>query len=252
MDLPVSFFLVAAFAVLVTGISKSGFGGGLGVMAVPLMSLYISPQLAVAVLMPILLAMDLLIVWQYRHRWSKPVVATLLPGAIAGLTLGAMVFQWMSADFIRLFVGVLALLLVAQFMLGPRHGSPRRKPRFSGVFLLGSLSGFASFVAHAGGPPVKGFLLRQGMEKSVFVGTNTMFFFAMNATKSVAYSAMGQLTEESLSISLMLAPLVLVGVWGGTVLHRVISADLFVGIVYAFLFCAGLKLLWDGSAAVMA
>lgn len=250
MDLSFSFFLIAAFAVIVTGVSKSGFGGGLGVMSVPLMSLFIAPQLAVAILMPILLAMDILIVWQYRQRWSKPVVISLLPGAVVGLTLGALIFQWMSADLIRLSIGVLALFFVAQFYLSRhRSQSPRTSPR-SVVFLLGALSGFASFVAHAGGPPVKGFLLRQGLEKSVFVGTNTMFFFSMNAIKSVTYVGMGQLTSDTLMISLYLSPLVFVGVGLGTVLHRVVAQAVFVKVVYAFLFIAGLRLLWDGSVVI--
>lgn len=62
MDFTTEFYVVTAFAVIITGISKSGFGGGLGVMSVSLMSLYVPPQFAVAVLMPVLLAMDLLIV----------------------------------------------------------------------------------------------------------------------------------------------------------------------------------------------
>lgn len=250
MDLTPAFFLVASCAVLVTGISKSGFGGGLGVMAVPLMSLYVAPQLAVAILMPILLAMDILIVWQYRHRWSRPAVAALLPGAAAGLIAGALAFQWMSADLIRFSVGLLALVFVAQYLHGARQRDAARPTPRPIVFLLGSISGFASFVAHAGGPPVKGILLRQGLEKSVFVGTNTMFFFSLNATKSVAYSAMGQLTAESLRLSLILAPLLFVGIGLGLLLHRVVSQAIFTRIVYTFLFLAGLKLLWDGRAVI--
>ncbi|WP_299779419.1 sulfite exporter TauE/SafE family protein [uncultured Roseobacter sp.] len=245
MDLSVSFYLIAASAVLITGISKSGFGGGLGVMSVPLMSLYIAPQLAVAILMPVLLAMDLIIVWQYRLHWNRAIVGMLLPGAAVGLALGALSFQWMSADVIRCAVGLLAIFFVAQFVWVQYR---ERTPKHSGkktVFALGALSGFASFVAHAGGPPVKGVLLRQGMEKSVFVGTNTMFFFAMNATKTVAYGAMGHFTRDSMNVSLILAPMLLVGIALGTVLHRFIEQSVFTRFVYGFLFLAGIKLLWD-------
>ena len=250
MDLTASFYIATACAVVITGISKSGFGGGLGVMSVPLMSLYIAPQLAVAILMPVLLAMDLIIVWQYRKHWNSAVVAMLLPGAAAGLIVGAVSFQWMSADVIRLAVGLLALFFVAQFILeqGQRRSAGPSKRQT--VFALGALSGFASFVAHAGGPPVKGILLRQGMEKSVFVGTNTMFFFALNATKTVAYSALGHFTQETLKVSLVLAPILLVGIGLGTILHRFISQSVFTRVVYGFLFLAGLKLLWDSLGAI--
>ncbi|WP_195819435.1 sulfite exporter TauE/SafE family protein [Roseobacter sp. MH60115] len=252
MELSTSFYLVTACAVVITGISKSGFGGGLGVMSVPLMSLYITPQLAVAILMPVLLAMDLIIVWSYRHHWNRAIVAMLLPGAAVGLALGAMSFQWMSADVIRCAVGMLALFFVAQFIWGERSKHSKRPSGKATVLTLGALSGFASFVAHAGGPPVKGILLRQGMEKTVFVGTNTMFFFAMNATKTVAYSSMGHFTRDSMTVSLLLVPMLLIGITLGTVLHKFIAQSVFTRFVYGFLFLAGVKLLWDSSLAIWA
>ncbi|GFE48421.1 UPF0721 transmembrane protein [Roseobacter cerasinus] len=251
MDLTSSFYIVSALAVVITGISKSGFGGGLGVMSVPLMSLYIAPQVAVAILMPVLLAMDLIIVWQYRHRWNRAVVRMLLPGAGAGLILGAISFHWMSADLIRFAVGVLALVFVAQFLLAQTRGRGVGASSGATILALGALSGFASFVAHAGGPPVKGILLRQNMQKSVFVGTNTMFFFAMNAIKTVSYAGMGQFSTESLQVSLLLAPMLVVGIGLGLILHRVIAQTIFTRLVYGFLFLAGVKLLYDSGGAIL-
>lgn len=250
MDLSPAFYLVAASAVLLTGLSKSGFGGGLGVMSVPLMSLFISPQLAVGVLMPVILAMDILIVWHYRHRWNRAVVTTMLPGALFGLCLGAVMFDAMDADLIRLFIGVLALYFVTEHVLRHRRAAAGADFRPPQIFAIGTVSGFASFIAHAGGPPVKGFLLSRQMEKSIFVGTNTMFFFSMNALKTVAYTVMGQMSAESLSISLTIAPMLFVGIWLGTRLHGLIDQRLFTHIVYGFLALAGTKLLWDGTSGL--
>lgn len=247
MDLSPAFYLVAASAVLITGISKSGFGGGLGMMAVPLMSLFIAPQFAAAILMPILLAMDIIIVWQYRANWDKRTVALLLPGSLFGLAIGATAFQAMNGDVIRLLVGLLAMVFVALFLLRRQHASQPQTTPVPIIFSLGAVSGFASFVAHAGGPPVKGILLRQQLEKSVFVGTNTMYFFVLNAIKTVAYGAMGQLTVGSLKISLALSPMLVLGIALGLMLHRFIDQSVFIKIVYGFLFLTGLKLLWDGA-----
>lgn len=251
MDLTSSFYILSALAVVITGISKSGFGGGLGVMSVPLMSLYIAPQVAVAILMPVLLAMDLIIVWQYRQRWNRAVVQMLLPGAAVGLILGAVSFHWMSADLIRFAIGLLALVFVAQFLLAQTSGRTARPSQGGTILALGAVSGFASFVAHAGGPPVKGILLRQNMAKSVFVGTNTMFFFVMNAIKTVSYAAMGQFSTETLRVSLILAPMVVVGIGLGLVLHRVIAQAIFTRLVYGFLCLAGAKLLYDSAGALL-
>lgn len=247
MTLPLSFYLVAAFCVFTTGLSKSGFGGGLGIMSVPLLSLFIAPQFAVVILMPVLLTMDVIIAWRYRHNWDRRVFFSLLPGALLGLALGAASYQWMDAQLIRFVIGVLALIFVAQF-LWRKHAPVTFKPSYAMGFGLGAVSGFASFVAHAGGPPVKGLLLKQGLEKSLFVGTNTMFFFAMNAIKTVSYGAMGHFSWDSFQISLTIAPMLVVGILIGTKLHRFIDQRSFANIVYGFLALTGAKLLWDSSA----
>lgn len=245
MDLSFAFFTTTIFAILLTGISKSGFGGGLGVMSVPLMSLFVSPPFAAAVLMPILLAMDILIVARYRKSWSKRVLLTLLPGALIGLIIGAALFRLMDAATIKLAIGCLALVFVGEYLLRSRTAQERRpQPAVLGS-IFGALSGFASFVAHAGGPPVKGYLLSQGLDKTVFVGTNTLFFFTLNAIKTFAYGALGSLSASSLQVSLIVAPFLFVGVFIGTRLHGLIDQKTFISIVYGFLALTGLKLIYD-------
>lgn len=245
------FYLVAAAAVVLTGISKSGFAGGLGLLAVPMMSLFQTPQLAAVIMMPILLAMDCANIWKYRAAWSAPVVASLLPGALCGIALGAVSFQWMNPAVLKMFIGVMAILFVAQFALkgAKRSGQQRVSPRI--VFGLGALSGFASFVAHAGGPPVKGYLLNRDMEKSEFVGTNSVFFFAVNLVKTISYAALMQFSLETLKISALLSPFVVLGVLLGFLMHRRVSQGAFTKIAYVFLALAGVKLVWDAMTATL-
>jgi uncharacterized protein len=55
------FFLLAIVAVILLGLSKGGFFG-LGVMALPLMSLSVPPLQAAAIILPTVLAQDALTV----------------------------------------------------------------------------------------------------------------------------------------------------------------------------------------------
>ncbi len=245
MELSAYFYITAVVAVLITGASKSGFGGGLGVMAVPLMSLFVAPQFAAAVMMPLLLVMDLLIIWRYRHDWNRAVLLALLPGALIGLVVGALGFEHMQADAVRGLVGGLAAFFVLQYLLqGHSQNNPRKTPTLV-VSLLGATSGFASYIAHAGGPPVKGYLLRQKFEKTEFVATNTIFFFILNALKTIAYGSTGALGQDSLMASLTLAPCLFVGVYFGARLHQIVDQVTFVKIVYICLMITAVKLLWD-------
>ncbi len=251
MDHTIAFFAVAAFAVLLTGFSKSGFGGGLGVMAVPMMSLFVTPQFAAAVMMPILLAMDVLVVWRYRTTWNRRIVFGLLPAAIIGLGLGSLSFRYMDANTVKFLVGLLAAFFVFQFVVSHSGNRPRGRTPRPVVFALGLLSGFSSFIAHAGGPPVKGYLLQQQLEKSCFVGTNTMFFFSLNFLKTFAYGAVGTLSISSLQTSTLLSPVLLLGVLAGFRLHRVVDQSVFVKVVYGFLALTAMKLLYDSGSVFL-
>lgn len=251
MELTSAFYVVSTLSILLTGISKSGFGGGLGVMAVPLMSLFVAPQFAAAVLMPILLAMDILIVWRYRRTWDRRIILSLLPAALLGLALGSATFQLMDANVIRLVIGALAAFFVLHFFVAQHASSKPRATSKPIVWGLGLISGFASFVAHAGGPPVKGYLLRQNLQKTWFVGTNTVFFFSLNFIKMIAYGASGTLSTTSLVMSATLAPALLLGVFIGTHLHSVVNQEIFVKIVYGFLCLTAIKLLTDSVPAFL-
>lgn len=220
-------------------------------MAVPLMSLFVAPQFAAAVLMPILLAMDILIVWRYRRNWDRRIIMGLLPAALIGLGLGSATFQFMDADVIRLVIGVLAAFFVLQFCVSRRAPHRLGTTRQPVVWALGLISGFASFVAHAGGPPVKGYLLQQNLEKTWFVGTNTVFFFSLNFIKMVAYGASGTLSMSSLQTSAALAPVLFLGVFIGARLHSFVRQEVFVKIVYFFLALTAVKLLTGSIPAFL-
>ena len=249
MATDLDFYAVCALAVLITGISKSGFAGGLGVLAVPAMSLFVAPQMAAAIMLPILCAIDIANIWRYRQTWVRRYVALLLPGAFVGLALGAATFRWLDADLLRIGVGLLSLWFVLDYLLQGRSRASTMGGGTAAAFGFGALSGLTSFVAHAGGPPVKAFLLSRNMDKSVFVGTNSVFFFVINQIKLVPYFLLGQFSVETLTISLMLAPFVPIGILIGFRLHRLVSQDRFTAIAYTLLSLAGLKLLWDGVSA---
>ncbi|WP_425091681.1 sulfite exporter TauE/SafE family protein [Tropicimonas sp. S265A] len=245
-------YLVAALAVALTGISKSGFAGGLGILGVPLVALTMPVQEAAVLLLPVLVGIDLLSVWRYRRAWQARLVLVLLPGAALGIVLGMVGFSQVDPDGLRLAIGVMALVFVARFVWrGPDTAPVTAAPR-AVVFLASLLSGFAGFVAHAGGPPIKGTFLRMNLDKSAFVGTNAVFFFVLNMAKGFGYGALGLLTTEGLWASALLVPFLLIGVGLGMALHDRIPQALFVRLAYGLLALAGLNLVVLGGASLWA
>jgi len=243
------FYLLAAPAVLILGISKGGFGGGLGSLAVPLVALVVSPIQAAAVLLPILCVMDLQGAWVYRGRWDNANLKILIPAALIGLTIGAFSFRYLDAQVIRLMIGTLAVGFTIEHWLGGLLKTARLRgvDAVRGTF-WGAVSGFTSFIAHAGGPPLSVYLLPQRMDKTRFLATTVIFVLFMNYVKLVPYAWIGQFSAENLYTSLVLLPLAPFGMWLGIWMHRIVPETLFYRICYVLLFLAGVKLLYDGAS----
>jgi uncharacterized membrane protein YfcA len=242
------FYAVAIVAVIITGISKSGLGGGLGQLSVPLMAMFISPVAAAAIMLPILCLIDISNLWGYRKHWNRGDVALMLPGAVIGISVGAMTYRYVDDNAIRLLLGVITIIFAISLILQDSPDSEGRKPGKLTGFTCGIISGFTSFIAHAGGTPVKFYLLPQKLSKKVFVGTHVFFFFAVNQIKIWPYFWLGQFSTENLSTSLVLAPAVPIGVVIGWWLVKVVPIAQFYRIIYVLLLVAGGKLIWDGLA----
>ena len=238
------FYAAATVAVLIVGIAKGGLGGGIAVVGVPLMAMVISPARAAAVLLPILMVMDILAVRAYRGAWDWPNLRVLVPAALLGTAIGTVTFEYLTPDGLRALVGVIALTYSLQYF-APRGKSTRRSPRRVSGVLWGTLSGFASFSVHAGGPPLHAYLLPQRMDRTTFQATGVAFFFVVNWSKVGPYAWLGQWNTDNLLTSLVLLPLAPLGIWIGRRLHERATDLLFFRIVHASLFVIGVKLLYD-------
>ena len=108
------FYLVAVPAVLLLGVSKSGFGAGFGSLAVPMMAMAVSVGEAAAILMPLLFVMDVLGMAAFRKDFDPVLLRRILPFGIAGIGLGALMFRLVPAPVVSATVGALTLLFLAQ------------------------------------------------------------------------------------------------------------------------------------------
>lgn len=249
IDIPL-FYMIAVPAVLLVGISKGGFGSGLGILAVPSMALVVSPVQAAGIMLPILCLMDLFGVWTYRRSWDAANMKIIVPAAGVGILIGTFTFGAIDENTIRLIIGGIALIFAADHWIGRRGEEAAGTSVIKGGF-WSIVAGFTSFVAHAGGPPLSVYLLPQRLDRALFVGTTVIFFTAVNYTKLVPYWWLGQLAPGNLMTSLVLMPLAPIGVLLGIRLREVVSQKLFYETCYVFLTLAGAKLTWDGVSGLM-
>lgn len=242
-----TFYLVAIPAVLLMGISKGGFGGAFGGISVPLMALAVSPVQAAAIMLPVLCLTDLVGFRAYYGKWDLSNLKIMLPGALIGIAIGTLSFGMFNEDSIRILVGTIAVAFTLNNWFGfASRQAPAEKSVVKGTFWSG-VSGFTSFIAHAGGPPALVYMLPQRLDKITFVATLNLYFMIVNAIKLAPYIWLGQFSSTNLTTSLALAPLVPAGVWLGLWLQRRVDHDLFYTIGQAALFLTGLQLIYQGA-----
>jgi uncharacterized membrane protein YfcA len=246
------FYALAVPALLLTGISKGGFGAGVGVVAVPLMALRLPIAQVIAIMLPMICLADIASVWIYRGHWNRPVLWVTVPGALCGVALGTLAFGDLHGAWLRLIIGTTAIAFpFRRCFTNPRRrraGSAHRP--LQGV-VWATVSGVTSVLANAGEPPLSMYMLALGLEKAILVGTTTTVFAAINLSKLLLFAMLGLFTGPSLLTSLLLSPVVLIGTTLGFWLNRHLDTAMFYRVSYALLLILGTKYLYSSLSILL-
>jgi len=240
------FFILAAISVVILGISKSGFGAGLGVLAPPLMASQSSLAEALAILLPLLIAIDLFGLRRFWSNADRRILKLIFWPAAIGMLMGYLFFSLITPKVLSLSIGIFTLLFLIQGLVMSRIDLKEAKPYPWLGRLMGGLSGFTSFVAHIGGPPITIYMLREKVSPMVYTSTLGIFFTIMNLGKLVPYAHLDLLNLNQLANSILLLPLVPIGVYIGFYLAKRLSAKWYFIIVKFCLLVVSIKLIADG------
>ena len=238
------FYFVTIVGVLLFGISKGGFGGPVAILSIPIMSLAMSPITAAGILLPLLIIMDFVAIYIYWNQWDLKNIKIIIPAAIIGILIGSLTFRFINEDGIRIIIGCIAIAFV--FLSLIQKINFLIKPTKMKGFFWSTISGYTSFVIHAGGPPINIYLLPQRLNKTLYMGTITLVFLIINLIKLMPYYYLGLLVIPNLKISLILSPLAPLSIYLGYYLHQKVSEKIFYNFIYLFLFIGGIKLIYDG------
>ncbi|MBW7922733.1 MAG: sulfite exporter TauE/SafE family protein [Rubellimicrobium sp.] len=241
---------VAALAAAVMGVAKGGLTG-LGMLAVPVMALVMSPVQAAGIMLPILIASDGVSVWTWWKSWDMRTFRLMIPGAVAGTALGWATARFVSDDAVRAIVGIIAIAFFARWLWQTVTRSHRIAPQHRGrAAFWGTVAGYTSFVSHAGGPPYQVYTMPLGQDPRTYTGTNVLFFAVVNLLKVIPYFLLGQFGAANLAASAALMPVAVVFTFVGAWIIRRMSAGVFYPVTYVLVGTVGAKLLWDALPAL--
>ena len=246
------FIVVTAVAVTVLGLSKGGFAG-MGMISTPLVALMIGPVAAAGLILPIMIVQDFIAVSMYRRTFSSEILATMIPGAAAGVLLAYLFASKVPQWGVEIMLGLVSLLFGLR-QLFQLAGASSSKPHASGgdrwIGMASGLgSGFTSAIAHAGTPPFQIYVLPKRLARDTYVGTSVIFFAALNVMKIPAFAALGQMSKQQLSVSLTFVPLAILSSWLGAKLVRLIDVNRFNVLITIILVGVSVALILQGIEA---
>jgi len=246
MSLDASFWLASLSALLV-GLSKGGLPT-IGMLGVPILSLVMPPMKAAVLLLPIYVISDMVSVWLYRKHFSRVNLKILIPAGVLGVFIGWLTASYTSEAATKLLIGFIGVGFCLNTWLrkAPAQAHGPDLPR--GIF-WGALSGFTSFISHAGAPPFQVYVLPQRLPKVVFAGTATILFTFINAAKILPYQLLQPYSLHDLQHASVLIPAALLGTVAGAYLTKKIADVWFYRCVQIGLFGISLKLIFDAATA---
>jgi uncharacterized membrane protein YfcA len=253
---PAQFWIVAALSVFLLSVAKSGFGGALASMSVPVMLFVLSPKEALAVLLPMFLitSVGVFFIWYKHCNWR--LVGFMCLFALFGQVVGWLVFDHLTDHILKLCIGFVAVATAANYWLNILRAKAEAKTAawadrhlWKRASVWCSLSGVSSFVSLSGGIPAQIFLLPHRLSKEAFVGSFSVYFMVIDLLKTPLFLELNLLSPESLKVSAMLLPIIPLGVLVGWSLNKRINDRIFYHVSYAFLLILGVKLLFDALTA---
>jgi len=248
------YIFVSVIALLLTSVSKGGFGGGVGVLSVPLM-LQVAPSVGfvVGMWLQILIVCDACTIGHYPKEWNPRAFWKLAPGMLVGITIATIYMAVADLragtpfdDFLKISVAVISIVFLGLQLRGPgKVGDEPWVPTWQISIPTGMIAGITTTIAHAAGPIITMFLLPQKMEPRVYMGTCGRFFFIFNSLKVPFNIASGLLIWPTLKYGIWLMILAPLGVWLGAYLQSRLNAKWFVRVVQFSLVIAAAKLVYD-------
>lgn len=241
--------LLLVLAALIVGISKGGLASA-GAIAVPLLSLFMNPVTAAALLLPVYIVTDWVGVWLYRRHFSKRNLWILTPSILLGVFIATLITPYTSEAALLVFTGLIGLWHCLRSWLKRNLARRAEAEVVPGIF-WGMLTGIASFITHSGAPPSQAYLLPQNLPKLVFSGTVAISFAVGNLVKLPAYWAIGQLDGLNWTLILVLAAVGIIGTFFGRWLTARLSQALFTQTLQVLLFVLSIVLLARGGLEVL-
>jgi uncharacterized membrane protein YfcA len=245
MEINLLFFFTVIPAIVLYGIAKSGLGGSMTLISIPLMTIVMPLNQALGIILPILIFSDFIATYKYRKEFDLSTLKLMIPFTAIGIIIGSLTFSYFSEELLKFIIGLMGFIFAGHYFFFKKNKEAKSQKNFIKGGICSTIAGFTSFCVHAGGTPVSIYMLPLRMKKEIYVGTRIIFFTFVNLIKLPLYINLSMTNFDTFKQSAMLFPVAFLGILIGYRLIKIINEKLFYNILYILIFVSSSKLLYD-------
>lgn len=242
-ELATSSWILLAIAAFIVGISKSAIPA-MGTLSVVLGAAALPARASTGVLLVMFLLGDIFAIWTYFRDANWRLLARLAPTIVIGVLLGVWFLAYADDRITAITIGAILIALIAMTFYQRARSAPAGVSRLQGT-IYGTLGGFTTMVANAGGPPMSLYFLAQRLNILAFLGTSAWLFALMNLFKLPFSIVLGLITFSSLGLNILLVPLTAIGFFLGRMVIKRIDQRAFDRIIIVATLIGAAYLIFD-------
>lgn len=226
-DISITAWALAFTAALVIGLSKAGIKG-IAIVNVTLMALAFDAKASTGIVVPLLVVGDIFAVLYYNRHANWWYIARFLPWIIVGILIGVFVGNDLNEFIFKIAMAIIILLSVVMMYWWDRRKSKNVPTHWAFAGLVGTIAGITTMIGNLGGAFSNIYFLAMRVPKNEFIGTAAWLFLIINLLKMPFHIFVWEtVTLETLLFDLKLIPGIIIGIFVGFRLVKLIREDFY-------------------------
>ncbi len=225
---------------LIAGFTQGVTGFGFGLMAIPMLSLFIDLKTGVPLCSLLGMLVTAFLSLRLRKHIDRRKILPLLLGCIPGVAAGTLVLKKAPTELLSMLMGVM-LIAYALYRLTGKQEPRSIDSRWA--YVAGFFTGAISSAFSAGGPPTIIYTTLRGWDKNEIKATLSGFFLAGGLAVITAHALTGLTTRLVLHYFLLATPVVIAGVYLGSLLYDRIDTGRYLKLLQYLLLAMGVLMI---------
>ena len=219
--------MLALTATFVIGVSKAGIKG-IAIITLTLMALAFGAKESTGLIVPLLIVGDIFAVIYYNRHTQWKYIVRFLPWMMAGVLIGVLIGQDLDEKTFQYGMALIILGSVVMMFWWDKRPSKTVPTHWAFAGFMGIMAGITTMIGNLAGAFSNIFFLAMRLPKNEFIGTAAWLFFIINIFKLPFHIwAWGTITPETLLIDLQLVPGILIGLFVGVRLVKIIKENFY-------------------------